>query len=330
MIIGKIINFVLSPNDTHEETKWEISTQPDFSAGNVLVSEATTDPEKLIVNVFQIDPALGVKYYGRARLRTAKCGWGEWENLDIIEVSSMEELNEIYILPSRVSIPRVFTKMYDPNATGLSLIDKELDSEDHPIIDFAICCDGYESITNAPHIATSWFIEDINQRVIWKSELDKINLNSIKVTNVVLDHNKIYRARAVFHSSTNDVSDGGCFTFRTCKELNIALRTYLETNLLDRTGVWTDAINLSLPFDTGVTKFMFVIEKYNSYGSEIIIRSTVTTQDPVWRIPQNTLEPNSTYVIKFRSVQEVSDPLNPGTLIEDSDDNWEVLFFTTF
>lgn len=330
MIIGKILNFTLSQGDTHVETKWEISSQPDFSAGNMLVSEATTDVDKLIVNVFQINPVLGVKYYGRARIRTAKCGWGDWENLDIIEVSSMEELNEIYILPSRLSIPRVYTMNYDPNSSTSQLLPGQLVPENHPIVDFAICADGYESLTNAPHIATSWYIEDLHNNVIWKSELDKVNINNIKVKNIVLDHNKVYRARAVFHSSTNDVSDGGCFLFRTCKEINIALRTYLETNLLDRGSGWNNRMEFQLPFDTGVKKFLLVIEKYNSYGSEIIMRSEVEDINPVWTIPVNTLADNTTYIIKYRSTQEISDPTNPGTTILDTDDNWEVLFFTTF
>lgn len=331
MIIGKILNPDIPLNDTHLETRWEISTQEDFAQTAKLVDESTTDPLKLTLNVFQINPVPGTKYYGRARLRTEKCGWGDWENMDIIEVGSIEELNAIYILPSRISIPRVNTKKFDPNTSNMVLLPDELKPEDHPVIDFAICCDGYESLTNAPHVATSWYIEDINKRVIWKSELDKVNLTSIKVLDIVLEHNQVYRARAVFHSSTNDVSDGGCFLFRTCKEVNTALRVFLESSILRRpNNRWNERMEFSLPFDTGVTKFMLTILKYNSYGYETIMRSTVEYTNPNWIIPANTLADDSFYLIKFRSVQMVADPAHPDQLIEDSDDNWEVIYFSTF
>ena len=64
--------------------------------------------------------------------------------------------------------------------------DNSIDPEAHDLTLFEIWVDGFEVIGNATLKATSYWIEDSNGDVIWKSLVDRTNRNKIKVQDLIL------------------------------------------------------------------------------------------------------------------------------------------------
>lgn len=329
MIIGKLVNLDIEFGDVHEETEWEISTTQSFDEGTC-VKHKTTNPDELVVYVFKETPSPEAPYYGRAKYRTKKKGWSNWNNLEIIDITSMDDMSELYELPARLGIPRVETYNYRTDIEGKVVRDGDaLKNDNHPIIDFCIAADGYISATSADHVATSWYVETLSRDVIWKSEFDTVNLVDIKVKNIILENNKIYRCRAVHHSATFDVSDGGSKTIQTAKEKNVALRMQLERDMVNNPNFNPDVENvLTVPLEPNTKKVEISIDKYTAFGSSNVFKSIAGPGDNAKagvaeiRITAGTLKRGSNYIIKYRTHQSSLNKPDQITI-----DPFEVLFF---
>lgn len=308
MIVGRLVQLELEDPADHVATTWQIATDEAFQD---IVAESVDDIVNLDKIVFtNVFPEFGKKYYGRARIRTRLGGWSVWNNLDVFSSEQYDAIDNVYTLPSRISVPRMGTchgKKTD-TSTGTSI-------DTHPVVDFSILATGYSVITSSKHVATTWYVEDFEGNVIWKSEYDTENLEDIYVSDLILDHGRIYRFRAMFHNETGDVSDASAYTVATVPLKNIALRTFLEFNLIERRPDLSNDLDLALPFDSGMTTIDIEIYRYNSFGCTKIFEDSVNSNQKVLNIPGNTLSINSNYLIKYRTI---------------STDEWEALYVPTY
>lgn len=308
MIVGRLIQLELEDPADHLATTWQIS---DDSSFQTVLAESVDDTVNLDKIVFtNIFPEYGKKYYGRARVRTRLGGWSVWNNLDVFTSENYDAIDNVYTLPSRISSPRMSSCYSKKSATSTTP-----DLNQHPVVDFSIEATGYSVVTNSKHIATSWYIETMSGDVIWKSEYSLDDLESVYVPNILLEHGAIYRFRACFHNETGDTSDISSYTVYTTPIKNIALRAFLEFNLIQTRQVLSEDIDLNLPFDSGIQTIDIEILRYNSFGCTKIFEDSVSEQSKLLHIPANTLSVNSNYVVKYRTSQT---------------DEWEALYFPTY
>lgn len=309
MIIGKLLNLEIEKDDEHLATTWQIAT--DYTFRNVIANSQDDTKNKTSIVFKDILPEPGREYYGRAMIRTRKEGWSVWHNLDISVSEKQDVIDNIYTLPSVIGIPRIKTTS-DGRNTNVS---------NHPVTGFKISASGYATVNHTKHIATSWYLEDVNDKVIWKSENDTMNKDEIDVNDVILDYNKPYKIRACFHSETKDISDLSTLTVCTIEEKNIAIRVFLEKFLLTDPSIdLTREIELTLPIlmaegqqvDPRTICLYFNIYEYGERSSDLVLSVEVLKQDRVLRIPANTLKSNKTYILKYRVTQE---------------DEWDVLLW---
>lgn len=309
MIIGKLIGIEVGQADEHLATTWQVAT--DYSFRNIVAQSQDDTVNKTSIVFKNITPEAGKEYYGRAMVRTKLEGWSNWHNLDISISEKQDTINNINTLPSVIGAPRIKTT-HNNTDTNVS---------EHPIVNFTIVADGYATVNNTKHVATSWYIEDLENNVIWKSEYSDINKTSIDVNDVILDYNKAYKARVCFHSETKDVSDLSTLTFCTFQEKNPAMRIYFDTHLISNTSIdITRDIVLDLPIvipegtpNPGDVCLYFKIIEYTTLGYKQIFTQDAVNQDRRLTIPANTLRRNKTYMLQYK--------------VADSD-NWEILLWS--
>lgn len=309
MIIGRLIGLEFDPNDEHMATTWQVAT--DYSFRNIIAESQDDSVNKTSIVFKNVTPDAGKSYYGRAMVRTRLEGWSNWHNLDITVSEKQDTINNINTLPSVIGAPRLKT----------TCDGKDAIFGNHPIIGFKIVADGYATVNNTKHVATSWYIEDIENNVIWKSEYNDIDKLSIDVNDAILKYNRPYKIRACFHSETKDVSDLSSLTVCTFKEKNPALRIFFETNLINNLNLdITNEIVLNLPIivpegtpNPGDVCLYFNIVEYTDLGYKQVFTQNVVNQDRRLTIPGNTLMKNKTYILQYRA---------------DIDDNWEILLLS--
>lgn len=309
MIVGKIIGLEFDPLDEHMATTWQIAT--DYSFRNIIAESQDDAVNKTSIVFKNITPEAGKSYYGRAMIRTRLEGWSNWHNLDITVSEKQDTINNINTLPSVIGIPRLKTQ-FDGKDTNVG---------EHPIVCFKVIADGYATINNTKHVATSWYIEDFKNNVIWKSEYNDIDKLEIDVNDSILDYNRPYKIRACFHSETKDVSDLSSLTICTVEEKNPALRIFFETKLIDNPTLdITNEISLDLPIvvpegtpNPGDVCLYFKIVEYTDLGYKQVFTQDVVNQDRRLVIPANTLRKNKTYMLQYRV---------------DVDDSWEILLLS--
>lgn len=303
MVICKLLDLNLDDPTDHVSTTWEISEESSFRTTVVRSEDDTVNKEQITFP--NLIPETSKTYYGRARIRTKSGGWSTWNNLDVMVAEKLDLADNTYTLPSRIGIPRLNT-LDSGNVTN---------KESHPVIDFTIVADGYSTINNTKHIATSWYIETLDRDVIWKSEKNNVDLVSINIKSVLLKYENAYRIRCCFHSETNDTSDLSSLTVVTLKEKNIAIKSFLERVIVDDASFDITADNnLTMPLDPGVPRLYLDIVKYTATGESVVLSTQVTQGTKELNIPRNTLEYASNYLFKFKA--EPTDP-------------WEVVYYST-
>lgn len=300
MLFGELLELQINDQDEHIATTWEIATDRAFT--NIIASSVDDTVNKLRIVFDTLNPEAGREYYGRARVRTRNRGWGNYKNIDIIEVEKEDAIESLYTLPSRIGIPSILTSCHDIN--------------NHSVVDFTLSVQGFSVLSEAKHTATSWYVEDIERNVIWKSEFNMQNLTSIDISNIVLNTNSIYRFRACFHSDTNDISDCSSLTIKTVSEKNITLKIWLENKLVSSVVDYTQLIEFIYPFEEDMTDVYLSIVKMNSSSSNSTVFTThLDKTNSTLRIPAGTLATNSCYIVKYRS---------------STSDEWEVLMLSTY
>ena len=308
MIIGSILELDLDQQEQHLETSWQISDTKDFS--NIL-AESLNDKQNLLSIIFpDLVPPKDKELYGRARILTNK-GWSAYNNLDIV---SRDLDDVIYTLPSRISVPRLYTSKYDSKANRVPTDD--LTPEDHPLTLFYISNDeSYSVIGDSEHVASTWILEDIEGNVIWKSIKNTKDLNIIPVDHLILERNKIYVAKHMMHSSTNDVSDCSSYRFRTVGLKNQAMYAWLENTFNSLPHDYENGFEITVPYDQGITDVFIEIYHNKEDKLSLVYKTQLTNGNRLIQIGHNVVKPNGLYSILFKSKQ---------------DDPFDVLTFSTF
>lgn len=210
MVFLSISTLELTDQVEHLATDWEVSDTPNFEIIH-LSSMQDEKNKNAIIFTETLDP--NKEWYARARALLTT-GYTQISNVHKFIPKTETGSNEEDDYPSRISVPLLKTSCIDP--------------KDHDVTLFHIFADGFSVIGNSSHVSTSWWIEDIFGNVAWSSLYNKIYKSEIHVGDVILKPNMIYRVKAVFHSSTNDSSPIGTYTFHTNSGTDIDLFTYLD------------------------------------------------------------------------------------------------------
>jgi len=281
MIISRITELDLPSTVTHIATDWQIATDLLF---NDVILESIEDHDNLTHIVFpdQLDPE--VKYYGRARVLLST-GYTEWGNIHVFVAKDINDIAQDYDYPSLVSVPRITT---DSNYSN------------HIPTMFTIYADGFSVIGTGIHTATSWFITDNDDNIIWSSLMDTNNLNSIIFGKQILKENSVYRINAVFHTSSDDSSP---VATKTILVNTPDRQIYLLTNLNSLDLGIDNVVNIKyIPYLESVT---YEIYHIRDLYLETVLLNTVS-KDPLttFTIPANTLELNEYYILKITPIAD--------------------------
>lgn len=169
----------------------------------------------------------------------------------------------------------------------------EIDPSIHDLTLFEIWVDGFEVIGNASLKATSYWIEDTDGNVIWKSLVDNVNRNKIKVQDLILKSDKTYRIRAVFHTNSNDVSQIATYTITTTGCDKIKLISYLDQVPYDKN------VDLQLEWVEGINLVKWEILQHSLGIIKSVWKSETTTI--INRIPAGVLSVNSNYLLRIQT-----------------------------
>lgn len=259
---------------------WQIASDESFKN---IVLRSENDANNLSSKIFTdiLDP--NTKWYARARALIRDSGWTVWGNLDVMSYEQVKDVYQSTIIPSRVATPQITTSSIATN---------------HDAILFTIFATGFSVIGNATHAATSWFIEDIDANVVWSSLEDTINLNQIEFRSVLLSNNTVYRIRAMFHSSSGDVSSIASYTILVGGSNVMELITYVDD--VDYTTP-TEIEALCVDMDVTVSSVDWqIISLTNNYAEIIFSQTTTGTTYGKLTIPADILKDDTNYILKLK------------------------------
>ena len=284
MILLRITELLLDTGVVHTATDWEVSTTLDFAIESIVAS-SYADTANISGITFNNDLDPNVKYYARARVLLTT-GYTIWGNIDVMTPTYISNLDIIQEAPSVISLP-IVTSSSDVNNHSNSL--------------FTLTAGGYSAYGTAVLESTSWFIEDALGNVVWTSLDNKVNKNTIFVGNIVLKDKGLYRAYAIFNSSSGDKSMAGTVTFVT----NNVTSTDVLTNL-NALNVAT-VLKISFLYNPLVTNIYARIDMVENNTLSLIHDNTgvVTIDSSVglitYTIPANTLKISKSYFLSFRT-----------------------------
>lgn len=258
----------------HLATDWEVSTTVAFN-NVVLRSLADYTNKRSIMFDAVLNP--NVKYYARARALLST-GYTTWGNLDVFIPTSINDLSETGDIPTRISAPILTT---DSITTG------------HSNTMFNIFAAGFSVVGGADHNATSWFIEDLEGNVIWKRVREEIYKTSILVNDILLEDNKIYRIKAMFHSTSNDVSQISTLTIHVVGDTDIELVSFL-----DNVDVSVSNTLVVSNIDN-VTEFTWEVIFYNNGLTELVWSDVSATNEII--LPDSTLAFGNVYLLRIKT-----------------------------
>lgn len=278
---------------------WQVADNETFRNP---ILKSMDDTVNLSTIVFKdiLDP--NIKWFARARALIKDSGWTKWGNLDVLRYEQVAETETtVNVMPSRVATP-IITTNSNPMYHDATL--------------FTITASGYSVIGNATHVATSWFVEDLDGNVVWDSNFNTLDKETIQFRNMVLKSGRVYRIRCMFHSSSNDVSSIGCRTIKISDSNDLELLTYLDDvdyNTPTEIQLAQVVENVNV---TGVT--WQIISLTNNYAE--VIYNNVTTGINMLKctIPANILKDDTMYLLKFKANIE-----------NESVDQWKYIHFKT-
>lgn len=315
MVVGILRTIELEQGDELVAVNWQVARSKNFKE---IVAKSENDTTNLRVIVFSdITPKYGEEWYARAMIRTKLRGWSVWVGVDIITLNREDSLNNITALPSAISTPNLITTSF----SSLKQRDPKIDItyDKHPLTGFYLNVENsFKALGDAKLVATSWWMEDLNDQVVWKRIYDTKNLESVRFDGIILDREKIYRVRAVFHSDTKDVSDPASYRFKTIGDYNYALRVFLEhqfhNNLNTKYGEdglplphpLKSGFSFVLPYEADITDRWLRIVKVENGDTSEVFNLHLTDGNRDVNIAPGVLDVNSEYLIFFKTKD--SDP----------------------
>lgn len=187
MVVIRITDLDLPTEVSHIATDWQVATDMLFS--NIIL-ESDEDRHNLTAIIFNESLNPDIKYYARARTLLST-GYTIWGNLDAFIPKDVYETDDNSDIPSVVTPPVIITDGIDTN---------------HIPTMFNIMVNGFASVGNSTHVATTYIIENLAGDVLWINDRDYINLNKLLVDEVILPKGDVYIIKVMFHSSSGDCS----------------------------------------------------------------------------------------------------------------------------
>lgn len=263
-------------------TNWELGTARNYEPSS-LVATSYRDAINKHSIAFHVDLIPGKRYYARAQVVTNK-GAHEWSNLKSWIHKAHEDVEVLTDLPSRISSPHITT---DSNF------------KDHLPTGFYILCKDFGSLGEAVHVATSYWIETLKGKVVWKRLRDEINKNKILVDNVILKHNTVYRIKAVFHSSSNNDSQVSTKTIYVSGKSTDANLIRIRAAIMDYDFDSGADLNVKLGKNGSSTSITVRLLAFDNGTSSLAFEKTVelTGTDNRLIVPRTRLEPRSIYLL---------------------------------
>jgi len=212
MVTLRIVNLDLGSKVTHDATDWQIATDPLFED---IIFSSMEDTKNLTFITWDevLDPT--VKYYARARVLLST-GYTIWGNIDVFTPYDINDIEIDVERPTKVTNP-ILSTGYDANK--------------HPNALFTITASNYSSTSSATLESTTWMVEDIEGKLIYLNENDRINKTSLVFNRHILKSNQAYRIKAMFKASSGDVSSFGTKTIVINPYSKISLKTSLSNVL---------------------------------------------------------------------------------------------------
>ena len=326
MIKLEITPIGLKENEEHIATDWEIySANPNIKDDEqkLVISSYVNSRNLLDIN-FELDIDTNLIYYARARflLNTGYTHWGETKILQYDRDDSL--VNDKF--PTKISTPYIRTyrmkslsgvndeninsstniysnigdvTLYKPKAelyvnnNGNKQLLELIDPNYHDLTLFYIKAMGYSCIGSASHIATTWWIEDINGNVVYYLKKSTMFKDYFILDSLLLKSNKLYVIKAMFHSDTNDTSQIGKYEIVTNNGVSISL---------------SNNFNQVIPSDNYDFNIVTEDNSINSYDIELysyidnnleLIWSLNSTSTMI-TIPANTMKLNTNYLFRVR------------------------------
>lgn len=263
-------------------TNWEVATKENFERSSI-VAMSYKDTENKQLKRFNIQCDPNTKYYGRAQI-VSTMGAHAWSNLDVFKGKALEDNPNKYVLPAPITIPDIKT---------------DSDINNHIPVGFNIMTGKYSTYGNAKHVATTYWIEDLNGNIVWLDKFDKLNKTSKLVNDIILTKDNIYRIKAMFHSEANITSTistttiyvGGNNTDSNISKLALAIKDYDTTSNID--------ITITPNNKKDAKEFTFSILEYGDVV-DTIYEAKVKLSSYSYNIPRNIIKPNTIYVILLK------------------------------
>lgn len=274
MVVLRIKELELDDQTDHLATDWEVSRTISFNDVVLRSLEDYSSKTSIVFNEI-LDP--NIKWYARARALLST-GYTTWGNLDVFTPKNINDLDQNEDMPSRVATPNITT---DSNTTN------------HDSTLFTINATGFSVVGTATHLATSWFIEDINNNIIWSKLNDETNKTSILVNNTLLKSNSIYRIKAIFHSTSNDASQISTLTIKVAGGDEVEVLTYLDG--LDYT---VDNV-ITIANVVGLTNVDWEVISLDKNLSEIIWNNSTISNYTI--LPANKLKDSTRYLFRIKT-----------------------------
>ena len=277
MVVLRILEVDLTPGIEHIATSWELATDLQFKN---IVCESHDDKENKNIITFDevLDPS--IKYYGRAKLLLSS-GYTIDSNIDIFVPKNINDIELDKDLPTIVQPPMVRTTSNRNN---------------HSISGFDIIVSGYSVSSTAKHIATTYIIDDIDGNIILDTKPDVNNLNSLHIPYILLEPGKIYRVRALLHSSSNDISTTGTYTIVT--GVNKIIK--LKNRVLELNTVNDNLIEIFKYPNMSLVEYK--LYQINDKGRELIFTETKKYNNVEnVTIPKNKIKDNTVYLLTIKS-----------------------------
>lgn len=200
----RITELDLHPDVMHISTDYQISTDELFGT---ILAESIDDRKHLTDIVFNIVLDPEIKYYARARVRLST-GYTAWGNVDMFTPENINDIALNLDLPTLVGIPII--TLDEPN-------------DNFPLSLFNISVSGFAVNSSSKHVSTTYIIETIDGDLVWSSKFNEYYRDSIFVDNILLKKNEVYRIKAMFHTSSGDVSQLSTVTVKTMDNETIQL-----------------------------------------------------------------------------------------------------------
>ena len=264
----------------HLASDYYVSETPFFRDEDI-VAKSEYDEDNLFIKEFDIVLDPNKTYYSKVRAIYDK-GY----STSIINSFKPKDLEENIL---KVDIPGVVST---PTISHSYRIDR------FPINGFTINVSGFASTGSGQLLGVNYILEDIDGKV-YDSDLDNREDLKFKKFDVLLPHDKVFRLKISFISSSNDVSEFSVLTFKTKKITDIGPIIITD---LSRLYPNTD-VNVAISDVNRLVKVEWVLKREGEiiWTSETEgIRNTI----PFDMFPENT---KGVLEVRTTTVEDVSD-----------------------